>query len=339
MASLLVTALVVGTFTSLLDRMRSILKQLVRNSPGRSRIAVLAINESGAQVSEASNMRHVVFVHKSFDGNNLGDFLASPRHYFRFTPGDQKVWILGGGAYTNFGLDVADRAGCVIDRTVVWGIGTSRLTARSAGPEVCDLPYLHWGLRDRDCLQSEKRFLPCVSCMHPMLDDPICGDGTLLYLNAHIRVTSAASLETILRIANDRSWKVLLNNCSIQDFRSHLRNCSHIVTNSYHGAYWGLLAGRRVSVIGYSSKFRSLLVSLAVGTESLYEYDRANEHDLVRSLQQVVDSYRYSALPDPMATRMAFRDRTLAFAHDLVDGGIVRSIVAVRNEVVRAQSE
>ena len=43
------------------------------------------------------------------------------------------------------------------------------------------------------------------------------------------------------------------------NFVDIFQNNQHIITNSYHAAYWGLLSGHNVTLLGYSSKFTSLL--------------------------------------------------------------------------------
>jgi polysaccharide pyruvyl transferase WcaK-like protein len=51
----------------------------------------------------------------------------------------------------------------------------------------------------------------------------------------------------------------ITNQAPEKDFMKCLAQSSHIITSSYHGAYWGLLSGRTVTLMGYSFKFKSLL--------------------------------------------------------------------------------
>lgn len=100
------------------------------------------------------------------------------------------------------------------------------------------------GLRDR---VPGHTHVPCVTCMHPALDidspprhevviyehgalDPIRIDA-----GPRLKNTGAHSMETVL---------------------DHLRSGHMVITNSFHGAYWAQLLGRRVLVYEpWCSKF------------------------------------------------------------------------------------
>ena len=62
------------------------------------------------------------------------------------------------------------------------GVGRSLKRGSDSLERIATLPHLAWGLRDIDGVADPERFLPCVSCLHPMLDAGAGQDGTLLFV-------------------------------------------------------------------------------------------------------------------------------------------------------------
>lgn len=83
---------------------------------------------------EHSDLEKLAFIHHRTSIFNLGDYLSSPRHYFKITPkmGSRPTVVVGGGVYGNYqrfaraitGIDLAART------RVGWGGGTKRKSQR-----------------------------------------------------------------------------------------------------------------------------------------------------------------------------------------------------------------
>lgn len=185
---------------------------------------------------------------------NIGDKVCSPCDYFDLGPvskievgditSDQltSTIILGGGGVTIF-----DRAMQVLSshasQIIAWGIGCNR--EPSYPPSTGVLPI--WlqkcrlaGIRDYG---TPFDWVPCASCMSPLFD-------------AQYEVQNEVGLyehwEHPLGIA---ALPALRNDChSFAEAVAFLASCETIVTNSYHGAYWAVLLGRRVLVKDINSK-------------------------------------------------------------------------------------
>ena len=213
------------------------------------------------------------FVHHQPKHGNLGDELCSPKHYFDFHDAKKDLTIIGGGVYIDSGANVCSRFGFERTNVVLWGTGFS-LRDDNIFRQKAPLDYAAWGLRDLDKVSSYDHFLPCVSCLHPMLDTKNSSDGVLLFLNADHNVTAQEEIDDLKAISSSRGWKFLLNNCSEAEMKSALKASSHILTNSFHGSYWGLLSGRQVTILGYSSKFKSLLHGLGLCDDRFIEVRR-----------------------------------------------------------------
>ena len=185
----------------------------------------------------------IVFIHKSPRVFNIGDYLCSPRHYIKFYKPINDLIIIGGGAFPNFAIDFINKNYINIHKSILWAVGNSEKKFTYQVEKVSSLPYLQWGVRDIDSVSLE-HFLPCVSCLHPMLDEKIVDSGTLLFLNKNSKVSSSEYIQFYKNLAKKRNWNILFNNCSEKDIIDALKKNTHIITNSYHGAYWGLLSGQ-----------------------------------------------------------------------------------------------
>lgn len=176
------------------------------------------------------------------DPQNIGDCVCSPCLYFPIKAREVNVpdardhneaILLGGGACIDF----------VTHADVVWGGGmTSKKTNHPTPPEWLEQCRLA-GIRDHI---PGFRWVPCVSCMSPLFDakiEPV--HDTVVFRNFR--------RPPLYR----RSAPTLANNVrSMAEAVAFLASGRKIVTNSYHGAYWGQLLGRDVEIVDvYSSKF------------------------------------------------------------------------------------
>lgn len=265
----------------------------------------------------------VLFIHHQPARGNVGDELCSPKHYFHLATERPVLAIVGGGVFMDFGVKQLRQANLSPQEAVLWGSGLSFRDPAASPAKISSLPHLRWGLRDLDQVVDEKHFLPCVSCLHPMLDIPAAADGTLLFLNIDDRVTSQEARAAISALAEARNWRLLFNDCTPEEIADGLASSRHLVTNSFHGAYWGLLSGHAITLMGYSSKFYSLFHALGLPTSAILRFDRGDAESLLAGIESVHDETQAVRLIDAPAKLAAFRARNMIFAEELLSAGIL----------------
>lgn len=280
-----------------------------------------------------------LFIHHRPALRNIGDELCSPRHYFSFSGPRERVAIVGGGVFSDLGAKALQRARIPATAAILWGVGRSLKRKGESLHRISALPNPAWGLRDIDGVADQRHFLPCVSCLHPMLDQPILGEGTLLFVNAEARVTPPAMTVALRKLAAEQHWQFLQNDCSDEEMAQALQSCRRVITNSFHGAYWALLSGHDTRVMGYSSKFRSLLQALGLSPMPLHRYEKPRKLRYLMSLlgldskslaQQacaMASEGQFLHLPDSRAVLADFRARNLAFAAELVAKGLFGAVM------------
>lgn len=190
---------------------------------------------------------------------NIGDLWCSPFDYFdwpdaevsdlRQTSSHYDVGIYGGGKIfgglkTYKGVNNDPRS-----LHIAWGVGTrqsfflSRRYAWARG--LCDLV----GSRDYGSRQYD--FAPCASCMSSLFDEVPPPEHDVVFYN-HGGKTDKQGIQIPSEMPN------LDNNCaSFEEAIRFIASGRTVVSNSYHGVYWGLLLGRKVICIPFSNKFNA----------------------------------------------------------------------------------
>jgi hypothetical protein len=110
-----------------------------------------------------------------------------------------------------------------------------------------DSRYTLIGVRDWG---TSYRWVPCASCMHPILDearsrhpakDLLILDHPMFFKINTMRACKASNIDT-----------------PFESIISLIADAKVILTSSYHAAYWGILLSRRVVVVPWSTKFMRL---------------------------------------------------------------------------------
>lgn len=257
---------------------------------------------------------------------NLGDFLCTPLHYLDFGVREHQTRlrlrgrefgvVLGGGAYNDLGVGQP----VDVSRTVAWGVGSSHHGATTAPTRADDLPFLLYGVRDPDAVSDDEHFLPCVSCLHPLVQRPP-GRETGVFLNFDRGITDLALARR--HPVFQGGVGLYTNNLHEQAFVDAFARCGKVITNSFHVAYWSLLSGRPVAVIGYSSKFRSLLRLAVLDPQRLRYYAVSDQASLLDAVAQRLQDDDYLSVADHDALRRDCIGRNLRFAQRCVDIGFV----------------
>lgn len=197
--------------------------------------------------------------------NNLGDRMSVPSLYFDFgcrvIPVDvrkiffslhQKHLIIGGGGLLNhlsrkiFLASLRPMKG----KKIVWGIGQNSFKKEYIYPSFLKRFDLV-GIRD---YHVSYRWVPCVSCMHGSFD------------RQYTQLHDVVVYEHCRYPLHLKGVKVMNNAHSDMDaVIRFLGSAKTIITNSYHGAYWGQLLGKQVITIPWSSKFFTFRYPTDVG--------------------------------------------------------------------------
>ena len=253
----------------------------------------------------------IKYVHITHTGN-LGDELCSPRHYFNCTSAKADT-IMGGGVQTRYILGEKQPP----KNTILWGAGSTGKLDENTMTN-CD-DFLAWGIRDKSLVTNEHNFLPCVSALHPMLDLPLPkAEKTLLHINADPRIYSYRVLKEVKKMAEINNSIFITNRAPEKDFVKCLAQSSHIITSSYHGAYWGLLSGRTVTLMGYSFKFESLLNILNLEANYI-PFIKGNQETLIEATKQAFIKKKPLKLDYHKDVLKQFRDKQLNFSKTLED--------------------
>lgn len=270
--------------------------------------------------------RRLVFIHHNA-GPNLGDKLCTPRRYFHFAPmkGVGRIAIIGGGAWRGFGLDAAPKISA--KHKILWGVGVSlhadRPTSEISLDRLSEL-YDFRSTRDPDWAGDSMKLVPCPSVFHPICETPL-GTEDGVFLNGG--KPSGDNASRFLQQMGDRGVVVGTNYMDLQTFTDAFAKTRRIVTNSYHTAYWGLLSGREIGVVGYSSKFASLVRLFNLPTEFVSMYRKgADPTDLLKPTTRTP----WLRVHDPLSYREGFQQMNCDFAQELVRQRLFSEITLIR---------
>jgi hypothetical protein len=273
-----------------------------------------------------STKKNVEFLHYG-DLTNVGDYLASPRHYFDFVCESPAV-IVGGGASNNYFAKRALRKPGV---RVLWGVGQSWPFGTGPSPVgavmksmLRRLVYKRASTRDPSLVTSTLPLVPCVSVFNPITETPV-GQVVSVFVNGNPRVSGDVDVLRQQLAVSGHNFEVYANTLPIEDFTAAFAGTRTIITNSYHAAYWGLLAGREVHIIGYSSKFSSLAELFGFKPDAIIKMSRGDGHSLAAEVTSCADRVPMQ-LADARRVRRAFRQKNLDFAKSLAEVGIFATL-------------
>jgi hypothetical protein len=132
---------------------------------------------------------------------------------------------------------------------VVWGAGHNGEVSKKSKKE---LTFPDWltefnscGVRDWN---QGYKWVPCASCLHPALRKNYSIKNDVIFFEHKKQLLKDFGTDSIPRFINSGS--------NIEQTIELLGSANTILTNSYHGAYWGTLLKKRVVVIDpWSTKF------------------------------------------------------------------------------------
>jgi hypothetical protein len=197
------------------------------------------------------------------DPTNVGDWHCRPGAYLSYGMPSQVAdvmspfpaaaegrYVIGGGGLISDSFPQVEqltrRHGA---RVVLWGVGHNLAINITGGyMKSARLDYPEWmqnaalvGVRDHG---TRFEWVPCASCLDPRFDAPapIVHDVVVF---EHKRIPIGIRGVPVMRNGGH----------SLDEALAFLASGELVVTNSYHGAYWALLLGRRVIAVPFGSKF------------------------------------------------------------------------------------
>lgn len=203
-------------------------------------------------------------------GNNSRDILgfrsadepdAERRSTFHTDFANADTIVIGGGGlleidFFNPAFDyIMEKHDPARQRLVIWGAGHNawtigdwrKLKQSFSFPREA---FALCGVRDDG---YDLSWVPCVSCMSPLLqkDYEIKRD-----IGVYIHSATMKNENLYSRIPEN--YEVLTNSATFEEAIDFLGQSELVLTDSFHGAYWATLLGRRVIAFPSSSKFYSL---------------------------------------------------------------------------------
>jgi hypothetical protein len=134
----------------------------------------------------------------------------------------------------------------------LWGVGHNGPLDKRGDAEILFPDWLmnfdQVGVRDWN---QNQPWAPCASCMHPALRKKYAIKNDVIFFEHKKQLIKNFGNDSIPRFVNSGS--------NIDQTIELLGTANIILTNSYHGAFWGVLLGKKVIVIEpWSSKFLNM---------------------------------------------------------------------------------
>ncbi len=274
----------------------------------------------------------VQFYHHNKKNFNIGDYLCTPSHYFNFKyfepdlSNKPSALFVGGGTYNkSFGTDNINDYNFPVN--IGWGLG---ITINNKNTQ--DLKKIRETIskalniydicstRDKEISEMFENlyFVPCVSVMNNIVEVQT-GTKTGIFLNDDKKRTSIDTINKF-RYQNSRDIVFSTNAVNEIEFRYLFGQTNKIITNSYHVSYWGLLSGRSVAIIGYSSKFESLMKLFNLNKERLLTYKKNNLNLIDQHIELALNNNDYfQNIVDPKKYISEFRKINIKYADTLVE--------------------
>ena len=131
---------------------------------------------------------------------------------------------------------------------IIWGAGhNTDIPKKSSSLIIPDylLEFDMVGIRDN---VNDFKWVPCASCMHPALRKTYTVKNEVIWFEHKKQLIKDFGSEPIPRFANSGN--------NVEQTIELLGSANVILTNSYHGAYWGTLLKKKVIVVEpWSTKF------------------------------------------------------------------------------------
>ena len=246
-----------------------LLESLMRK---RSRRQSLKRIRNGKQLDEGVTNLHRLNL------QNVGDFYCAPHHYFESLKNsgldifgyqetdkeklnhfvdsvNNNSLIIGGGGLLNRRsfekqMKMFEHLATKSKKVVLWGVGHNSKNSNDFKKlSKYNLDISKFGLAGTRDFTAPGEYVPCVSCMHPVFEKNY---ETKHEIGIVFHTKSYKNPSLIDRFSK---YPSSANNSNINELVSFIGSCEYLITNSYHSMYWGMILGKKVSVVPNSSKF------------------------------------------------------------------------------------
>ena len=163
-------------------------------------------------------------------------------------PQDIDLIIYGGGALPDF-PEVYRRA-FFNAKVVAWGVGITSPKLEKVNNSIHYETQKKFDLYSSRDYGATDNYVPCVSCMSQEFNKKT---KTIYEYVCYGHSGKMPLKEQALELKIPYNDNSSFNN--LHDVINFLSSGNHIITSSYHGAYWGTLLGKKVSIIPFGSKF------------------------------------------------------------------------------------
>lgn len=203
---------------------------------------------------------NIIFIHRK-NTKNIGDLNCCPNKYFdelsKYKSIDimdlqninikikNKILIVGGGGlfqpYFEDAIKTLEKLS-LENKIIYWGTGIDK----NIQGETINLDFLNKssliGIRDKN---TKYDFVPCPSCMSKLFDkysNAKKSNKIIFYLHKDYTKSYINHIKEFPLITNS-------DKKTFEEIIKYLSSSDVIITNSYHGAYWGCLLNRKVIVL------------------------------------------------------------------------------------------
>ncbi len=234
-----------------------------------------------------------------YDQTNIGDSVLSPLFYFdhlrrgeiidveahNFNQQVERVRgadvVIGGSLYKNFKPGFEQVRANKPKHLIAWGLGHNDYgTTEVILPSFLE-EYDLVGLRDYG---TKYEWVPCASCMRSELENVGEPQHDIVVYD-HKSRPLPDTFDQFPRYSNEGN--------SIGRAMSFLKSGETILTNSYHGAYWGILMGRKVVVLNpFSTKFLGLKYPIPQASAEDWQRAVNNARPFPEALQETRSANR-----------------------------------------------
>lgn len=218
--------------------------------------------------------------------DNVGETMVSPLDYFRFPIPSEKLCVTaydpdeirgqliihGGGGlihlpapdYNNGVMDYLEEICNLGPWLVSWGVGHNIHESKVIEyPESFVKKFILHGVRDFN--QNILPTVPCASCMSP-----------LLHHNYKTKQPVVVAGHDVEDMADGYPSIPFNKGATAKEAIEFIASAETVVTNSYHGAYWGYLLNRKVVVFDpMSTKFYGLPDGIVLSSKDKWQADMA----------------------------------------------------------------
>jgi len=223
---------------------------------------------------------------------NVGDFHVSPADYFDFPMAVNKLCvhnsfdvdlgdsfiIFGGGGLVHSGavgqpMEYLERICKFSPHMVTWGMGHNiHGSDKIEYPDYFIDAFVSHGVRDYK--QKVLPWVPCVSCMDIAFSRK--------YKVKRKYSVTGHGLDRFPSLSNLAKMEHM--GADFEECIEFLGTGEYVITNAYHGAYWGAILGKKVIVFDpMSSKFYSMFDNIILATPDTWK-DRVDEAEPDKTL-------------------------------------------------------